>query len=162
MTSNLENSTVAISKFFRAEPSSAEGGGWVSPDPEGKTQIKILAMDEANQSYEMLLWLASDTTFGTGRHTHGGESYVFILEGGYSLTAYADHSDKVGTTIRYRKGDFVYQPHGQIHEEFLAGEDTLLYVSNRGSSTTYEAFDEDGNIVMTETLAELRQNLKTS
>ena len=129
-------------------------------DAEGKTRFKILAMDEVNKSFDSLLWLASDTNFGTGRHTHGGETYVYIVEGGYALTVYSDHNDREGTTTHYSKGDFLYQPAGQLHEEFLGDEDTLLYVSSRNSDTTFEAFDEEGNVVMTQSLADMKQMLK--
>jgi len=160
MSSISENSTVLLSKYFCAEEPSTKGGGWESMDAEGKTRFKILAIDEANKSFDSLLWLASDTGFGTGRHTHGGESYVYIVEGGYALTVYADHNDKEGTTTHYSKGDFLYQPAGQLHEEFLGDEDTLLYISTRHSDTTFEAFDDAGNVVMTESLVDVKEMLK--
>lgn len=154
------NSRVAITKFFKAEQASVEGDGWVPVDPEGTARMKILAIDEANLSYDMLLWVAPGSTFGSGRHTHGGETYAYILEGGYALTAFADHSDNDGTTTWYNKGDFLYQPFGQIHIETLGPEGTLLYASIRGSSTIYEGFDEDGNVVMTQSLSDVKQMLK--
>ncbi len=160
MSSTLKSSTATITKFLQAEEASAEGGGWVSMDPEGKTKFKMLAVDEENVSYDALLWLASDTSFGSGRHSHGGESYVFILEGSYSLTVFADHDDKEGTTTHYGKGDFLYQSPGQIHEEILDDKDTLLYISNRNSDVVYEAFDEAGNVVMSQTLSDMKQMLK--
>ena len=149
-----------ITKFFQAEGASVEGGGWASMDPDGKTKFKMLAVDEEHDSYDALLWLASDSTFGRGRHTHGGETYAYILEGGYALTVFADHNDKEGSTTQISKGDFLYQPPGQIHEEFIGDEDTLIYVSNRNSNTKYEAFDENGNIVMTQSLADMKEMLK--
>ena len=161
MHPNTEKSNPSISKFFQAEPPTTEGSGWISYDPEGKTKIKLLAVDEVNTSYDALLWLAADSTFGAGRHSHGGETYVYVLDGGYDLRSFTDHKDKIGTTTRYNKGDFVYQPLGQIHEEFLLGEDTLLYISNRNNNTIYEAFDEDGNVVATQLLAELQDMIKT-
>ena len=155
------NSTVAITKFFNAEQASVDGGGWVTMDPEGKVRMKVLAVDEANNSYDMLLWIAPGSTFGTGRHTHGGETYVYILEGGYALTAFTDHNDKDGTTTWYNKGDFLYQPFGQIHIETVGPEGTLLHASTRGSSTIFEGFDEEGNVVMTQSLSDIKQMLKT-
>lgn len=72
MSPASENSTVAITKFFKAEQAWVEGCGWVSVDPEGTARMKVLPMDEANLSYDMLLWVAPGNTFGSGRHTHGG------------------------------------------------------------------------------------------
>ena len=122
--------------------------------------MKVLAIDEANNSYDMLLWVAPDSAFGTNRHTHGGETYVYILEGSYALTAFSDHNDKDGTTTWYNKGDFLYQPFGQIHIETLGPEGTLLYASTRGNSTIFEGFDEEGNVVMTQSLSDIKQMLK--
>ena len=130
---------------------------------KGKTKIKILAIDEANNTVDFLLWLASDSGSGNSKHTHGGETYVYIIEGGYSLTAFTNFDDQDGTTIRYNKGDFVYQPKGQIHTEILGAEDTLLYVSNRGSNkgVIFERFDEEGNVAMTQKIADMSEMLKT-
>lgn len=161
MTSILENTTPALTKFYKTEEASVNGGGWVAMDPVGKTKFKMLAVDEEHNSYDALLWLASDSSFGSGRHSHGGETYGYILEGGYALTVFADHKDKEGTTSHYSKGDFIYQPAGQIHEEFLGDEDTLIYISNRNSKTKYEAFNETGSVVMTQSLDDMKQMLQT-
>lgn len=79
---------------------------------------------------------------------------------GNALTTFADHNDKGGTTTWYYKGDFLYQPFGQIHIETLGAEGTLLYASIRGSGTIFEGFDEKGNVVMTQSLSDVKQMLK--
>ena len=163
MSSTSGSSTAVITKLFNAGQTGSEESGWLSQDPEGKTKIKVLAIDEANNTVDFLLWLASDSGSGNSKHTHGGETYAYIIEGGYSLTSFTDFEDEDGTTIRYNKGDFVYQPFGQIHIEILGAEDTLLYVSNRGSKNgvIFEGFDEDGNVTMTQKIADMAEMLKT-
>ena len=157
------SSTAVITKLFNAGQMGSEESGWVSQDPAGKIKVKVLVIDEANNTVDFLLWLASDSGSGNSKHTHGGETYVYILEGGYSLTAFTDFDDKEGSTTVYNKGDFVYQPFGQIHVEILGVEDTLLYVSNRNSKdgVIFEALDEEGNVAMTQNISDMAEILKT-
>ena len=161
MSSRLNDSTAQITKFFEAGKAMDEEHGWVSQDAKGDTKMKILAIDETNKSMDLLLWLSTESTFGSGKHTHGGETYVYVIEGGYNLTAYTDFDDQEGKTTWYGKGDFVYQPFGQIHTESLGSEHTLLYVSNRciHEETIFEGFDEKGSVAVTEKISDIRNML---
>jgi uncharacterized RmlC-like cupin family protein len=111
----------------------------------------------------IFFWVACDSDARNTRHTHGGETYAYIIEGGYSLTAFTDFDDKEGSTTVYNKGDFVYQPFGEIHIEILGDEDSLLYVSNRNSKdgVIFEAFGEEGNVMMTQSISDMAEILNT-
>lgn len=48
----------------------------------------------------------------------------------------------------------------QASIETLGPEGKLLYASVRGNSTVFEGFDEEGNVVMTQSLSDIKQMLK--
>lgn len=153
----MNSTAVLTTKKYADDLPRNEENGWHSADPDGKAKIKILAVDESNTIVDYLLWLSSDTTFGLGKHTHGGATYVYIIEGGYDLIAYDSLDDDVGVTTSYGPGDFLFQPRGQIHTEILGDKDVLLYASNRGGKdgTVFELYDESGSVVFNQKIGEL-------
>ena len=160
--SRAKDSTVVVTKHAKAESSAGEERGWISQDSEGKAKMKVLAVDGENCCADFLLWFARDADLDQRRHTHGGATYTYIIEGGYSLTSFRDLDDEHGTTVWYEKGDFVYQPVGQIHVENLGAEDTVLYVSNRNSpnGTIFEELEANGEMTSLQTITDLGELLK--
>jgi hypothetical protein len=55
MSLTTGNSTAVITKLFNAGQTGSEESGWVSQDPAGKIKIKVLAIDEANNTVDFFL-----------------------------------------------------------------------------------------------------------
>ncbi|TDJ63079.1 MAG: hypothetical protein E2O36_03795 [Proteobacteria bacterium] len=97
--------------------------------------MKVLSVDEARFSVEVLFKIKAG--YRSGKHKHTCETHVYVVQGKVK-----NHT--IGCT--FGVGDYCYQPDDDIHdEEFL--EDTIVYASYRGhKDTLVEFYDDDGKV----------------
>lgn len=98
-------------------------------------QAKVLSVDEARHSVEVLFKIAAG--YRSGKHRHTCETHVLVLEG-----------KVVNHTIgcEFGPGDYCYQPFNDEHDEEFV-EETVVHSSFRGSNEKLiEFFDDEGKV----------------
>ena len=106
---------------------------WIQCDEN--FQMKVLSVDEQNNSVEVLVKIAAG--YKSEKHRHTCETHAFVLQG-----SIVNHT----TGCVFGVGDYCFQPMNDEHvEEFP--EETVAYVSYRGESDKLvEFFDNEGQV----------------
>ena len=92
-------------------------------------QMKVLSVDEARNSVEVVIRM--EPGCNSGKHRHTCETFAYVLEGKITNET---------TGCEFGPGDFCYQPYDDTHVE-IAGEDGVtLYASYRGTSNKLVEF----------------------
>ena len=106
---------------------------WVRCDDN--FQMKVLSVDTARHSVEVLIKVAAG--YKSERHKHTCETHAYVVQG-----RIVNHT--LGCT--FGVGDYCFQPLNDIHvEEFP--EETIAYVSYRGSDDKLVEFYDDTGAV---------------
>jgi quercetin dioxygenase-like cupin family protein len=91
-----------------------------------------LSGDDTKESVMVSVELAPGST--TGRHTHPGDEYTFVLQGTMELSAEGRETRRVSA------GDVVHNPRGLVHENRNVGDspDRVLvtFVIDKGKPIT--------------------------
>ena len=106
---------------------------WVKCDDN--FQMKVLSVDSARHSVEVLVKVAGG--YKSEKHKHTCETHAYVLQG-----RVVNHT--IG--CEFGVGDYCFQPHNDEHiEEFP--EETIVYVSYRGSDDKLvEFYDDNGKV----------------
>ena len=106
---------------------------WVKCDDN--FQMKVLSVDSARHSVEVLVKVAGG--YKSEKHKHTCETHAYVLQG-----RVVNHT--IG--CEFGVGDYCFQPHNDEHvEEFP--EETIVYVSYRGNDDKLvEFYDDNGDV----------------
>lgn len=141
-------SAVAIPQpGFQVAAGMASEQDWVRCDDV--FSMKVLAVDEARHTAEVLFRIRGG--YRSGRHKHTCETHAFVIEG-----AIRNHT--IGCT--FGPGDYCYQGLDDEHDEEFLG-DTVVLASYRGHQPTLvEFYDDAGEICGTFTVQDFVDGLK--
>ena len=135
------------------EKAGVQLSGLSTDEMEWTEEMKVLAIDRTNYSVEYLLNVPAGPP--SGKHKHLCETYAYVIQGGFK-----NHT----TGVEYGAGDFLYQPHNDVHVEDGGTDGALIYVSLRGinpNGNVFEFYGTDNEVVGTMAFNDFVQLLPT-